>query len=176
MPRIIPLPLSPAVHATGYVRSTEPDIVRLALLADFLEIVMVPEKWDYSTVMDIGENPPLVALENRHHACGTVGCAMGWTPAVPAFRDLLTWKQMNGNIVGAVVYINQAPDIEPSGYYLTDWDVIEHFFKLSAHDAQYLFMPGGASTRYNGCRVDASHLDVAKLIRSYIAEYTVEDR
>lgn len=54
---------------------------RILKLADFVE-KLPPERFDFTLFSNRHGTPSL------GHACGTVGCALGWATAMPLFRRL----------------------------------------------------------------------------------------
>lgn len=63
---------------------------RLLRLADFLETRLPRAKWNFGVLMKIGEYLPAEALLKGEQGCGTVGCALGWTPA--ALPEVASWR------------------------------------------------------------------------------------
>lgn len=61
---------------------------RLLKLAAFL-IALPKQKFNFAVVATLGEKPMLEALAAKKESCGTVACAMGWTPAL--FPRLIAW-------------------------------------------------------------------------------------
>jgi hypothetical protein len=65
---------------------------RLLKLAAFL-IALPKQKFNYAVVAVLGEKPMLEALAAKKESCGTVACAMGWTPAL--FPRKVMWDMDN---------------------------------------------------------------------------------
>jgi hypothetical protein len=109
---------------------------RLLLLADFLETKVLPERWDYETIVgaDWGGAPDL--------SCGTTGCALGWATQIPELHDagmrLIAGSpdmqrrfapEGGGVVVDAITIFAQAREV----------------FGLTKEEVDYLFDPSYAS-------------------------------
>lgn len=115
---------------------------RLEKLADFLYTVP-RQKWDFATIMDLGDNEPLVALAAGNKKCGTAGCAVGWAPAL--FRRDLKWEKTsswshNMLVVFRDPALRRAAKKSPTGEL---WGTVGAYFGLTYRESLYLFNPGG---------------------------------
>ena len=121
---------------------------RLEKLAAFLD-TLPKEKFDFDTVWESGD-------------CGSVGCAIGWTPVV--FPDLVRRLHPHSRYFYAGKYGKTERDYDELAMWL---------FSMPAVDSHALFTPGFASdAKAPGCRrlnSQASPKAVAKNIRRYIA-------
>lgn len=145
---------------------------RLAKLADFLDTVP-PEKFAFYTVMDIdGLKDPLEALAAGSHPCGTVGCAIGWTPAV--FPESLVWQSRCEYSTMLDVNLKESP-VEAVGRMNFSETVsgraAMQFFGIDTEELYYLFIPHGKH-RYNNLGDNAQPHKVAAHIRSFLEEQT----
>lgn len=124
---------------------------RLLKLARFLRERVPKEKFDFTVIMQQGENPPLEALKLGAHKCGTVGCAIGWMPAV--------WpKQLEWDTFQCVVIRDDEQNIG------ADFRVAREWFRISDTDADYLFMPNWG----HSVGRDATPKAVADHIRRFV--------
>jgi hypothetical protein len=98
---------------------------RLLKLADGLETL--PDKvWDYRRIMKRGTKSPKDALL-AGGGCGTVGCAVGWSPA---FFPELTWTEHM-----LVTFADREQDDADS------FETIRKFFELHSEETELLFEP-----------------------------------
>jgi hypothetical protein len=122
---------------------------RLLKLAAFLD-TLPREKFDFAVVTRIGKKPMLEALKAGHERCGTVGCAIGWMPAV--FPRLVRWDENN--------YVCLKGDVDD---YNADRYAAERFFDLSDDEASCLFVPESS-----GLGALATPKQVARHIRQFV--------
>lgn len=118
---------------------------RLLQLASFLR-KLPPERFDFSRVV-------------RHETpCGTIGCAMGWTPAV--FPELVEWTK------DKYLY----PLTLCSTGYPMDYDAIaSRIFEMDQGEAFRLFTPGEqGELDMEELEDNATPSQVADLIEEYI--------
>lgn len=111
---------------------------RLLKLAAFLR-TMPKAKFDFGTIMDVRGKPPLEALKAGEHPCGTVGCAVGWMPAV--WPKQVKWA---GNFTPWVKLVGHSYNFAGRSF-----DTAEKFFGLSYADVRYLFNPGNQDNPWN---------------------------
>lgn len=118
---------------------------RLLKLASFLR-KLPPERFDFGVVV------------KHETSCGTVGCAMGWTPAV--FPDLVEWTKDEEAWPLTLTKTGKP----------TDYDTLaSEIFEIGEDDAFSLFTPFN-----QGCigltrlPSDATPSQVADLIEEYI--------
>ncbi len=137
---------------------------RLLKLAAFLE-TLDPEKFKFSRFVEHHwKGDPLLS-------CGTVACALGWTPTV--FPEVTmsqgpTWKQY------------KVPDFEVEGIEIKDFSgfrtegqaALAKFFGLTASEYDHLFLPNCSLGRRSGLRSNVSPETVAANIRSFVKERT----
>lgn len=121
-------------------------ISRLKKLADFLEN-LPPEKFYFGSVIRAHEN-----------GCGTVACAMGWTPQV--FPELVQWREVGTSL-----------DLCCPGIRFQDYTTIaSKLFDISGSDATDLFTPNSIRpwNPEEGLPNSAAPKAVAKSIRDFI--------
>jgi hypothetical protein len=117
---------------------------RLERLADFL--YEIPrQKWDFSTVMELGEKPPLEALAAGKHKCGTMGCAVGWAPAL--FRRDLKWTNVGSGSYQMLIALRNPTPEQRENIRRADagpfWATVCEYFGLTHPEALFLFNPEG---------------------------------
>lgn len=106
---------------------------RLLKLANFLNY-LPEEKFNFENVI----------TKSNGKACGTVGCAIGWLPAI---SSKFAWKKYgknydleiklgNTNIGYRWVSWNHWSDLNSGG-----WGNIANYFGISANEAKMLFQP-----------------------------------
>lgn len=131
---------------------------RLLKLADFLE-KLPKEKFDYGVVV-CGDG----TLPNKELTCGSVGCAIGWTPvALPKAAEYC------GKTKG---YSQTYYDVRPKGAVGRGWSHAQagaEIFGIDRRDALALFTPG-SQWRINeeDLGSDATPKQVAALIRRFV--------
>lgn len=118
---------------------------RLLQLAAFLR-KLPPERFDFGKVVE--------------HAtpCGTIGCAMGWTPAV--FPELVEWTKEEETWPLTLVETGQP----------TDYDALASvIFEIDEDDAFSLFTPlNQLHLGLKRIESDATPSQVADLIEQYV--------
>lgn len=124
---------------------TKTHIMRLEKLAAFLD-KLPRKKFDFSDV---------VTAFDPEKYCGTVGCAIGWTPAV--FPDLVEWGR---NCYGANVFLRAT---HRGGYN----HVAENLFGVTYDESEKLFSPYCEACPLG---VGATPKQVAREIRKFIKE------
>lgn len=118
---------------------------RLQKLADFLR-KLPPERFHFGKVV-IHET-----------SCGTIGCAMGWTPAV--FPELVEWSKGKGTYP-----LTYCPNGGPVDYD----DLASTIFDIDRDDAFCLFTPEHQNELdMDDLPVNATPSQVADLIEEYI--------
>lgn len=138
---------------------------RLEKLATFLD--QLPEqKFDFAKLAEEGNKPMLDALAAREESCGTVACAMGWTPAL--FPKLVMWgnKRDFKDRFGNRDLVSKAS----GSSYL--FKITEELFGISVGEGRSLFLPGF----YSGLGDNATAQEVAVKIRKFIAEKKSESK
>lgn len=125
---------------------------RLLKLADFLN-VLPKEKFNYGVVV-MGDDLPRKTFD-----CGSVACAMGWTPVV--FPRLAKYvKHENGDVEIALC---------TSRYAQSYPEVAEELFDIPSHIAVGLFAAGNQHVVHEeSLDFDASPKQVASLIRRFV--------
>lgn len=124
---------------------------RLLKLADFLE-ALPRGRFDLDFIAkknNKGEQPAV-------NTCGTVACAIGWTPVVFPKHCGYTKICMYGTDKDLAVYSKECPELK-------DFYFAEEFFGLDNKEAFYLFMP---ESYPEGRRGKSS---VANRIRKFVA-------
>lgn len=133
------------------------NVQRLLKLADFLE-KLPRKKFDFRTVIT-GPKPPRKELD-----CGSVACAMGWTPAVfPRLVEAYVFSDEDPENIEMDVRLKADKECDD---YCT---VAEELFGLDEKSATGLFTPGhqdyiNEPTLYG----TATPKQVAALIRRYV--------
>lgn len=131
---------------------------RLLKLAEFLD-TMPREKFDFTIIAAQGGKPMRAALRAGKTRCGTVGCAIGWMPAV--FPRHLKWSSD----------LKSYPDVcLRSDESATDFSAASKFFDISLGDVQREFTPGPLEYGYSGLSDDATPKQVARHIRAFVRE------
>lgn len=125
------------------------NVKRLEKLINFLD-QLVPKKFDFSSV---------VTEVDSAEECGTVCCAMGWTPVV--FPDLVKWCEKGYDI--------ELVDSKYSrlGYYY----VAHRLFGVSTLTALFLFSPNTQSMIHpslSSCGRSATPKQVADMLRKFV--------
>jgi len=116
---------------------------RLLKLCDFLE--QLPRKdFDFGLVAE-------------HKSCGTVGCAIGWTPEV--FPRLVRWTRPRHNLMNVAL-----KDRRVSGYVR----VARSLFGLTYRDAHSLFTPHSYVVALDQLPYRATPKQVARRIRKFL--------
>lgn len=123
-------------------------VKRLEKLADFLD-TLPRQKFDFGTFGKEEGKPFMEALAAGKHRCGTVACAIGWTPAV--FPRLMEWQ-------------DGFPAMRESGE--TCFSAAEELFGIDRDESRWLFNPGPSNNLDN----DATPKQVAKHIRKFLKE------
>jgi hypothetical protein len=116
---------------------------RLLKLVDFLK-VLPPKQFDYALIWD---EP---ADEEEEEKCGSIGCAMGWCPAIPSFRKAGVTRDSFGD----PVYQGERA-----------FHMAAAFFRMSEDDAEDLFSP------CENYLSDATPKQVAKKIREWVKDH-----
>lgn len=105
---------------------------RLLKLAAFLD-TLPKERFNFRVFADERGKPMLEALAAGSTDCGTVGCGLGWCPAL--FPDLIKWTPsgwFQHSTRRDVLMIKTGSTGIPAG---------EELFNLSEREAEYLFVP-----------------------------------
>ena len=130
--------MSEVSHATGRRR--------LLLLAEFLETKVPRRRFVFAEVV----YTPYGKKGGYGKGCGTVGCAVGWMPAIPAFKRLgVTIETVDDGFLGEASRV----------------------FGISKEESCRLFMPGAAKPGDSGLGDTATPKQVAKHIRAWVAEH-----
>ncbi len=139
---------------------------RLLKLAAFLR-ELPRQKFDFGTFFEQGDKAPLEALAAGAHRCGTVGCAIGWMPAI--WPKLVRWstetRYDNDDLSYQVAGVPELRDGSANGFYLA-----QVFFGIGYIAAHVLFDPEwsyGYSTK-NPLSSNATPKQVAKHIERYV--------
>lgn len=149
---------------------------RLLKLAAFL-MKLPKAKFDFASVIYQGGKPMMEALKLGAHRCGTTACGIGWMPAV--FPRDLRWN--NARHADNVLFRKGFPT-------LTNFNVAEKYFGLTAGEAEFLFSPD--ASYYVGCEengisgayrkspldADATAKDLARHIRKFVKEKQKEQK
>lgn len=140
---------------------------RLLLTASFLD-TLPPEKFNFNVVAREEGKPMLEALAAGPVYCGTVGCALGWTPKL--FPELVIWARQTGQTSDPAmlaVTLRSQPRTPVWGY--DCWDVTKEtamsLFDLSERDVYFLFHPDES-----GLGDSATPSDVANHIRQFVED------
>lgn len=140
---------------------------KLLKLAAFLRRDVPSDVFDYTQIMRVGGKPPAEAFA-AGGGCGTVGCAMGWTPAV---FDELEWAYLSS----AHYTVPQASVIyKDNPGFGRDYVVMRRFFGLNYDEVNFLFTPNAmmdihsGDTVQNRCGGTASPVDVADHIENFV--------
>ena len=106
---------------------------RLLKLADFLS-KLPKQKFDFTLFGDERGKPMLDALAAGKTACGTVGCAIGWAPAV--FPRSLRWlrSRNRGNTAVDVGFCDVRTKRD-------SFKTAARFFSLTSEEVRYVFSP-----------------------------------
>jgi len=134
---------------------------RLLKLADFLDSLS-KQKFDFGCVANQYGKPMKEALKAGKHACGTVACAIGWTPAV--FPRLVKWVNewtYGDDIKNATELTVQVKESGANSYIR----VGEELFDLTWYESYNLFTPGVLDAGEN-----ATPKQVAKQIRKFVKD------
>lgn len=133
---------------------------RMLQLAEFLDQLSQSEFYFASVISQM----------NEETGCGTVCCAIGWTPAV--FPDLVRWPtkseiQVDGS---AEMFLLDRPG-EPCFT-----EVAAQIFRMPEHHAEFIFSPGHYSPA-DGSELEdtATPQEVAERIRTYVEWRYEED-
>jgi hypothetical protein len=134
-------------------RESEMNVERLRKLEAFLRELKL-EQFDFVNVVSQWDSDD----------CGTVCCAMGWTPEV--FPELVKWGE-----VTSIINITDDPDAEEDNYKLLAMTI----FKISYIHATGLFTPGYQDLlgpNFKPLEGEATPWEVADLINQYIEVYS----
>lgn len=122
---------------------------RLLKLASFLR-KLPPERFDFGKI-----------VQHETPRCGTIGCAIGWTPAV--FPDLVEWTKDWSEVSWTY------PLTLISGCDADYDEVAQELFEMGEDDALNLFTPRKQSRiGLDNLDHDATPSQVADLIEEYI--------
>ena len=114
---------------------------RLLKLAAFLD-TLPPEKWDFLHI---------ITRKNPSRTCGTVCCAIGWTPVV--FPRLIKWKDLFVRSKRAYEIVKEQS---------------QRLFGLSTEQINLLFIPRVSwNSESNQLPISATSTDVANHIRKF---------
>lgn len=102
---------------------------QLLKLADFLD-TLPRQKFDFAVVAHQHGKPMRAALKAGKTACGTVACALGWTPAV--WPRALRWHP-HKSIVLEIRF--------KDGMQLSTFDTAALWFDITREATEYLFDP-----------------------------------
>lgn len=146
----------------------------LETLADFLEKVVDPKKFDMSSWMSISEEPqywvpPPKVTEICHQesevdteslSCGSAGCALGWATTIPYFRQLglRLIRNYSENYCSIVLIDEKTRETKA-----VNFDVPKILFGMHLMDINYIF----SAEAYHG--TNPTPRDVAARIREYLA-------
>lgn len=123
---------------------------RLLRLAAFLD-KLKPRKFDFCTVI------------RGRPRCGTVGCAMGWTPKI--WPKLVEWDKNEFGELTGIKFCD-------SKKYKDTETIIHELFCIDYDDINYLFFPNSDHPAYwqsgQGCGKDATAKEVAESIRQFV--------
>jgi hypothetical protein len=137
---------------------------RLLKLADFLD-ELPRQKFDFATLVREDGKPVLEALKAGKTECGTVACAIGWTPAV--FPRLAKWGEVRGFFgVRKIVLPTDAAARDKSSREALILTAAK-LFGLSEDDTDTLFVPDYYERR-GRLRNNATPKRVAKHIRRFV--------
>lgn len=136
---------------------------RLLKLAAFLD-TLPPEKFDFNKIAfeADGGKPMLEALAAGSVKCGTVGCAIGWMPAVFPGEVEYTEGWVSSLSEGRLREITLCGETWIDSSFLA----AAHFFGILLPEVEYLFMPGTE----NGLEETASAAEVAEHIRQFVRD------
>lgn len=142
---------------------------RMLKLADFLD-ELPRQKFDFRVIFTQGTKPPLEALRAGAHRCGTVGCAIGWMPAVFP-RDVKWSSWADRDVAQGVCLRSAAQEI--------DFEAAAVFFGLDIKESEYLFSPNGSMMKSDEIiehRIGgaATPKQVAAHIRRFVAQKQAE--
>ena len=133
---------------------------RLLKLADFL--LTVPKaKFDFNVLAKQAKNgkPMKEAFEAGEERCGTIGCALGWSP-IPFPKELF-WKPERYYEVDTlsltVCYTNS------QGRTYSGFEMAEQFFDLTENEACFLFNPYASPLD-----ISATAEEVSRQIREFV--------
>ncbi len=133
---------------------------RLMKLARFL-YKLPREKFNYAVVIE-GKDIP-----NDTFSCGTVGCAIGWTPMV--FPERFEWRTLKHR-VGLFDKADHR-EMTNGNFVSTAMD----FFDLSSSQVQGLFTPGMQDCiGMDDMEDNASPKDVAMMIAAFVKKESTE--
>lgn len=127
---------------------------RLLKLADFLDTLPLA-KFDFGVIAQQEGKPMRAALRAGKTRCGTVGCAIGWMPAV--FPRGLRWDERRYKSYPDVV-LRSDPDC-------IDFAAAATWFGITRSAAEQLFTPGAG---YSGLPENATPKQVARHIRKWV--------
>ena len=128
-------------------------IKRLEKLATFLD-TLPKQKFNFGVVTDVSDDWTMQeALKTKDNSCGTVGCAIGWSPAV--FPKVVQWK-------GKQAIVRMRNPIDAMYPPLTAATVAVELFGMTVDEAYEVFYPN------NRLGDNATPKQVAKQIRKFI--------
>lgn len=125
---------------------------RLLKLADFLD-TLPRAKFDFGVVTHEGGKPMREALKAGKTRCGTVGCAIGWMPAV--WPRAVKWRYFTAGLP-CVVLAGES--------YQTAFYTAAKWFDITYEQAAELFHPAHSSLSES-----ATPKQVARHIRKFVA-------
>lgn len=139
------------------------DRVKLAKVAGFL-MALPSQKFNFAEFAYEGGLPMLEALAKGAEYCGTVGCAVGWLPAI--FPDEAVWHYTAGPLAAR-------PFVECIRTHRRGFEAAQDILDIDFRVSQYLFYPGGVrvgtSNAYsNNLTIDAEPQDVAEHILDFL--------
>lgn len=126
---------------------------RLLKLADFLDNVVPKERWDFSTVFNSNSQPLGAIIDKARNPdafeCGSVGCALGWTPK--CFPNELDYNIDQKHLYALeIIPKDPAIKIETSVWATKTFRTAHWFFGLTKNEADGLFDIGSVSkTSFN---------------------------
>lgn len=134
---------------------------RLLKLADFLD-TLPRAKFAFDVIAVEGGKPMREALKAGKTRCGTVGCALGWAPAV--FPRQLRWQRVADDSKALAICPRGKPYDVNWGQWNTTVGTASRFFGLSNWEVNGLFHP-----MESGLGGDATPKQVARHIRKFVA-------
>lgn len=147
---------------------------RLSQLADFLA-VLSPDKFDFNNV--------LVCTTRGTIGCGTVGCAMGWTPTVfPALVKICDPRDYTGSvryldIEATELLAEEFGCFDDTGRIFGYTAVAAALFDMDAERAHALFTPRCPSPADDSVlRISATPKMVADRLRTFVDWYDKNGR
>ena len=141
------------------VRPTKMNIVRLYLLANFLK-GLPAEKFRFNYVVRRYEDAPDAEDAPGTTPCGSVCCAIGWTPRL--FPKEVRWTGSWGTTHPLV--LTGSPDNRPSLF----TDVASKLFGLTYEEVSVLFQPGYSDLGFEALPGSATPQQVAERIVEFV--------